>query len=173
MAFKSPVKIKDEARQAMAADLQPKVADALDLYSQVKMAHWNLKGEDFVFLHKFLDEIGDDLVDITDLLAERVVTLVGRVEVGDVRSAAKVSKVLPLSATQSEYCYAEYEAIAVRLEQFIEDLRTLIDKGQKARDYATVNMLSTQIEKFEKHAWFVRSTLDVDETEGEQNDQIE
>lgn len=166
MAFKSPVKIKEEARLEMVDGLTPKVADALDLYSQVKMAHWNLKGMDFVSTHRFLDELADDLTNITDLLAERVVTLVGMIDVGDVKSTAKTSKVLPLSPDQLHDCYSEYGAIAVRLEQFIEDIRTLIDKAQKARDHGTVNMLATQIEKFEKHAWFIRATLDdTEETE--------
>jgi len=38
------IEIKDELRASMQALLNRQLADTLDLYTQVKQAHWNVKG---------------------------------------------------------------------------------------------------------------------------------
>ena len=62
----------------LAGDVAPAgVADLLDLYSQTKHAHWNVKGQDFIALHKLFDEINEAVEDYVDDIAERAVQLGG------------------------------------------------------------------------------------------------
>src|SRR5215468_2949192 len=57
-----------------------RLADAIDLQTQCKQAHWNVKGPSFIALHKLFDEINEDVEEYVDLLAERVVQLGGIAE---------------------------------------------------------------------------------------------
>src|SRR5215472_15844574 len=60
--------------------LNQRLADAVDLQSQVKQAHWNVKGPHFIGLHKLFDEIWAAVTDYTDMIAERIVQLGGMAE---------------------------------------------------------------------------------------------
>ena len=51
------------------------VADSSDLRSQVKHAHWNVKGPNFIGLHKMFDEFVEGLEDYIDVIAERATAL--------------------------------------------------------------------------------------------------
>ena len=68
------------------------VADTFDLMSQTKFAHWNVKGSNFIGLHKLFDELAERLEGHVDELAERVTGL-GGVATGTARQAAASSRV--------------------------------------------------------------------------------
>ncbi len=56
------------------------------LKTQVKQAHWNVKGMDFYQLHLLFDEMATELEEYIDLVAERV-TALGGLAVGTARTA--------------------------------------------------------------------------------------
>src|SRR5208337_2236417 len=67
--------------------LNQRLADAVDLQSQMKQAHWNVKGPNFIGLHELFDQIDEAVESYVDLIAERVVQLGGVAE-GTARVAA-------------------------------------------------------------------------------------
>ena len=70
--------------------LDARLADATDLQTQLKQAHWNVKGPTFIALHELFDKINEAVEDYVDDLAERVVQLGGTAH-GTARQAAKRS----------------------------------------------------------------------------------
>ena len=62
------IDIPDGMRSAVVELLNARLADAIDLSSQMKQAHWNVKGPSFIALH--------ELFDIDDI-AERISALGG------------------------------------------------------------------------------------------------
>src|SRR3954447_319272 len=70
--------------------LNARLADCIDLQTQMKQAHWNVKGPSFIGLHKLFDDINTDVEEYVDLLAERVVQLGGIAE-GTARCVAERS----------------------------------------------------------------------------------
>ena len=88
--FKSSVGVPESNRQALIALCNARLADSLDLYSQIKWAHWNVKGSDFIQLHALFDSVASHVLDQTDTIAERAVTL-GGVANGTVREDAAKS----------------------------------------------------------------------------------
>src|SRR5258705_3734561 len=70
--------------------LNKRLADCIDLQTQCKQAHWNVRGANFIALHKLFDDITETVEDYVDLLAERVVQLGGVAE-GTLRLVAKAS----------------------------------------------------------------------------------
>lgn len=79
--------IPAEQREALVALLNGQLADTLDLYSQTKFAHWNVKGSDFIQLHLLFDQLAGHLIGFVDLIAERATTL-GGTALGTARMAA-------------------------------------------------------------------------------------
>src|SRR6266481_9330048 len=88
--YKSSVGEIEANRQAIVALLNARLADSTDLRSQVKWAHWNVKGLHFIQLHQLFDSLASHLEEQTDTIAERITTL-GGVANGTVREAAAKS----------------------------------------------------------------------------------
>src|SRR2546421_2851010 len=83
--------LPENVRSQVSDLLNNRLAEAIDLQTQVKQAHWNVKGPQFIALHKLFDEINDAVVEYVDLLAERVVQLGGTAE-GTARVVAERSE---------------------------------------------------------------------------------
>lgn len=75
-----------EHRTQVVELLNETLAMTLDLKTQTKQAHWNVKGMNFYQLHLLFDEIATQLEEFVDLIAERVTTL-GGMALGTVRIA--------------------------------------------------------------------------------------
>ena len=88
--FSTSVGVPENNRQALIALLNARLADSTDLKSQVKWAHWNVKGLHFIQLHDLFDSVASHLEEQSDSIAERITTL-GGVANGTVREAAAKS----------------------------------------------------------------------------------
>jgi starvation-inducible DNA-binding protein len=64
-------------REKMIVLLNARLADSIDLQTQCKQAHWNVKGPDFIALHELFDKVNEDVEEYVDLIAERAVQLGG------------------------------------------------------------------------------------------------
>src|ERR1700741_546028 len=87
----TPIDIKGKLRDSMVGLLNRQLADTLDLYTQVKQAHWNVKGPHFIALHELFDKLAEDLEGPVDDIAERV-TALGGIARGTARVAAAESR---------------------------------------------------------------------------------
>src|SRR6476646_1946769 len=89
--FKTAIDIPADVREKMVALINQQLADTFDLLSQVRQAHWNVKGSDFIQLHKLFDDFAEHLVEYVDMIAERAAMLGGYVN-GTARMAAEHSR---------------------------------------------------------------------------------
>ena len=71
------IDIADNTRAAMVGLLNARLADAVDLATQMKQAHWNVKGPSFIALHELFDAIHVAVQGHVDNLAERITVLGG------------------------------------------------------------------------------------------------
>src|ERR1700757_2071042 len=88
--FNTKNDISEATRSKAIELLNARLADAIDLQTQTKQAHWNVKGANFIALHELFDKVNEDVEDYVDLIAERAVQLGGTAE-GTARMAAKRS----------------------------------------------------------------------------------
>src|SRR4051812_12893405 len=86
-----------ETRKGCVELLNARLADCIDLLHQSKQAHWNVKGPDFIALHKLFDEVVSAVMEYMDTIAERIVQLGGIAE-GTIQNAAKKTS-LPMYPT--------------------------------------------------------------------------
>ena len=135
--------------------LQPLVTDSVDLYTQVKQAHWNVKGPNFLTLHELFDDIAKDSIEWGDVMAERIVQLGGTAD-GTARVVAKRSslKEYPLKATRSS---EHVGAVGDRLAAFGASIRAAIDACDAAGDKDAADICTGISRAVDKHLWFVES----------------
>jgi starvation-inducible DNA-binding protein len=154
----SPSRLSEAARAAVVAALDACVIDGVDLYTQIKVAHWNVRGPLFVTVHELLDEIATHVGDHVDELAERAVTLGGRVA-GTARQVAHGTRIDELPATARRDLEL-VRAIADRTEQLLDGLRAARAIASRHEDADTEDLLTGAIRGLEKDGWFLRATLD-------------
>src|SRR3989440_7268765 len=108
--------ISQNRRVEISALLDQNLADAVDLQTQMKQAHWNVKGPHFIGLHELFDQINEAVEGYVDLVAERIVQLGGIAE-GTVRVAAERSHLeeYPLDIADG---HAHVEAVSKALSTF-------------------------------------------------------
>src|SRR5437773_11047401 len=83
--------ISEKRRSELNALMNQRLADAVDLQTQCKQAHWNVKGPSFIGLHELFDRVHAAVTDYADLIAERIVAL-GAIARGTAREAADQSE---------------------------------------------------------------------------------
>jgi starvation-inducible DNA-binding protein len=69
--------LPEEQRTKLVEVLNRRLADSIDLMLQVKQAHWNVNGPQFLALHTLFGQIASGVEGYVDLLAERIVQLGG------------------------------------------------------------------------------------------------
>src|SRR5947209_18450253 len=78
--FKTKNGLSEATRVKAVELLIARLADCIDLQTQTKHAHWNVKGPNFIALHEVLDKINEEVEDYVDDIAERTVQLGGVAE---------------------------------------------------------------------------------------------
>lgn len=147
----------EKVRKPVAELLQARLADAIDLQTQLKQAHWNIKGPHFIGLHELFDKINEYVEDYVDDIAERAVQL-GAVVQGTARSAAKHSTLseYPLTITRD---FDHVEAISNVLSAFGKNVRAAIEKADDLGDKDTADLFTEISRGVDKWLWFVEAHL--------------
>ncbi len=135
--------------------LNQRLADCIDLRTQCKQAHWNVKGPSFIALHKLFDEIDGDVESYVDLLAERIVQLGGVAEGTAAIVAARTTlSNYPLTITSGP---EHVTALADALATFGRTVRLGIDEMTDLNDAVSADMLTEITRGIDKWLWFVEA----------------
>jgi len=137
-----------------------RLADAIDLQTQTKQAHWNVKGPDFIALHELFDKVNGDVEDYVDLLAERAVQLGGAVE-GTARSVAKRTT-LPEYPVKGGSGRQHVDALSSALAAFSKLMRGAIEESQRVNDQDTNDIFIEISRGTDKWLWMVEAHLQSD-----------
>ncbi|MBX3356306.1 MAG: DNA starvation/stationary phase protection protein Dps [Phycisphaeraceae bacterium] len=137
--------------------LQAILADSLDLASQVKHAHWNVKGPHFMPLHELFDTLHEELEGEVDDIAERLTALGGHAR-GTAREAAKASR-LPEFPPDAVDGSAHLKALADRYAALGRSTRQAIAAADDAGDAATADLFTQLVRRLDKHLWFIEAHL--------------
>ncbi len=156
--YKSPSHLPEASRKSICETLNGRLSDGLDLHSQIKVAHWNIKGPQFAALHPLFETFAIALGDFNDSIAERAVTLGGRAY-GTVRHSAQNSK-LPEYPQDTTRDLDHVKLLAERIEKYLDGTKAARESIQALDDSDSFDLLSSIITDFEKHAWFLRASLE-------------
>jgi starvation-inducible DNA-binding protein len=138
--------------------LNQRLAECIDLATQAKQAHWNVKGPSFIALHKLFDEVHEGVQEYGDLIAERIVQLGGIAE-GTVAVVGERSALIdyPLAlSTGPEHVAALSDALA----EFGRAVRVGIDEMNDLKDAGSADILTGISRGIDKWLWFVEAHLE-------------
>ena len=155
--FDTSVDVPAKQRAKVITVLNQHLADSFDLRSQVKQAHWNVKGSDFWQLHKLFDEVADRAAEWVDELAERVTALGGYAN-GTVRMAA-ASSTLPEFPTDITDSMAYVRAVVERLASFTNSARGAIGETEQLGDANTSDLFTEISRCADKYLYFLEAHL--------------
>jgi starvation-inducible DNA-binding protein len=151
------IDLQADVRKEVCAILQQALADASDLTMQAKTAHWNVKGSDFIQLHKLFDELYEAMSENVDEIAERMAALGGAVY-GRVQDAAKSTRIKPYPM-DVKAGMDHVKALAEAYSIFANELRGDIDKCEDKGDKVTGDVLNAITAKLDKNLWFLEAHL--------------
>ena len=155
--FKTKNDLPESSRVKIVELLNALLADCMDLQTQSKQAHWNVKGASFIALHNLFDEIGTDVEGYVDEIAERAVQLGGVAE-GTARMVAKRTSLpdYPADAVDGQ---SHVEALSLALASFSKSARRAIEDANRLDDLDTADLFTEISRAIDKWLWFVEAHL--------------
>jgi starvation-inducible DNA-binding protein len=153
--FSTKNDLPKDIRAQVCGLVNQRLADCIDLQTQCKQAHWNVKGPSFIGLHKLFDEVNEAVEEYVDLLAERIVQLGGVAE-GTARVVASRSTLdsYPLQASSGP---DHVSALSSALAAFGQRTREGIGSLDQLGDPATADILTEITRGLDKWLWFVEA----------------
>lgn len=154
--------LSENTRGAMVQLLQAHLATALDLTYQTKQAHWNVKGLNFIAVHKLFDELHETTEEFVDDIAERLTALGGQAH-GTVQAATENTLLdpYPLDLVDSEAhlrrlsdSYAKWSGLLVKG----------IEEASEAGDDLTEDLLTEVGRGIDESLYFLESHFQVVDT---------
>jgi starvation-inducible DNA-binding protein len=152
---KTRIDLKSNTRTTVAALLNARLADAIDLALTTKQAHWNLRGRQFIAVHEMLDVFRNEIDGHVDILAERIVQL-GGVALGTTQAVAQASKLKVYPADLIGMA-DHVAALAERYGDLANATRAAIDASDEAGDAGTADIFTAFSRSLDKALWFLEA----------------
>jgi len=155
--YPTRIDLPEAVRTPVIALLNQTLAATLDLKTQAKQAHWNVKGMDFYQLHELFDELAGELEEYVDMVAERV-TALGGTALGTARTAAG-SSILPEYPLDAVSGAEHVAALAERFAAYGKHVREAIDQTDDQGDADTADLYTEISRTVDKRLWFLEAHL--------------
>lgn len=131
-------------------------ANSYILFLKTQNYHWNIKGQNFLSLHEMLNKQYNDLIDIVDEIAERIVYLNGVVYANfkvfeNNRSINDGDEKLD--------CVNMLKDLVNSYQKIISITKEVVKIADENGDIATSSLMSAILEKYEKNTWMLKSCL--------------
>jgi starvation-inducible DNA-binding protein len=156
--FRTASHLSEQSRLALCEELNLRLCDCCDLCSQVKVAHWNIKGPQFSALHPLFETFAQRLSRSTDCVAERVVTM-GGVARCTSRHVAKHS-MIPEYPADTVRDLEHVRLVAERFDKCLTGMKMSREMCLKLNDQDTMDMLNVVIRDMERDNWFLLAHLE-------------
>jgi len=147
----------DNSKKALVAALNGALADHMALYIKTKSFHWHVAGPRFCDLHLLFDEQAQQIIGVTDAIAERV-------RKNDADTLTSLGMIAGATQVKDEDS-TTLEADAM-VKQLMKDNQKLVDRlkevkeaSEEAGDNATSGVVDEWTDFAEERVWFLRQSL--------------
>ena len=155
--YQARIDINEVTRSKVISELQARPVDAVNLFTQIRQVHWNVKGSRFMALYELFESVAELLQDHSDQMAERIAALGGRAD-GTALIAASHSaiKEYPFDIeTGRDHVIAG----ADRLAAFACSIRASINQTEVEDDAGPADLFTEISREIDKQIWFVKAHL--------------
>ena len=147
--------LKSNTKTTIAALLNARLADTIDLALMTKQAHWNLRGRQFIAVHEMLDGFRTEIDGHVDTIAERVAQL-GGIAFGTTQAVVQGSKLKPYP-TDLVSVEDHIAALGERYGNLANSTRAAICTSDEAGDADTADIFTAVSRSLDKALWFLEA----------------
>ncbi len=155
--FETRIDLNLKNRQEVIGVLNAQLADTFNMFSFMKHAHWNVKGQQFMALHKLFDEIASGLLAHIDEMAERA-TALGGMALGTTRIVSESSQLEPYPLTIVDGIETVL-VLANRMAQLAASIRGAAKRAEQLEDMDTNDLFIEISRDLDKWLWFLEAHL--------------
>ena len=155
--FETRIDIDADTRKELVELLNQQLADATDLFTQTKQAHWNVKGMDFFQLHELFDTLAKVPRKQADMLAERA-TALGGMALGTVRMAAE-SSTLPEYPVETVEDKKVVDVMVERWAAYAASTRAAVRRSAELDEPSTEDLFTELSREIDESLYFLESHL--------------
>jgi starvation-inducible DNA-binding protein len=157
VVLETPTDLNHEGVAKITAELRRVLADTFALYLKTKNFHWHMTGRHFRDYHLLLDEQAEQIVAMTDDIAERARKIGGTT----LRSIGDISRHQRLTDNDDESVdpkamLAELNDDNQALTRYFRSAHELCDKYN---DVATASLIEVWIDQTERRTWFLSEVV--------------
>jgi starvation-inducible DNA-binding protein len=149
----TPTDLGEAGAKNLSAALNLVLADVFALYLKTKNFHWHVSGPHFRDFHLMLDEQSEQILAMTDLIAERV----RKIGCRTLHSIGQIARNQRISDNDAEFVTPQ-DMLAELCEdnkQLCASFREVHDVCEKFNDVATASLIEVWIDETEKRIWFL------------------
>jgi len=155
--LKTPTDLTRSGVEAIAAALRELLADAFTLYVKTKNFHWHMSGSHFRDYHLLLDEHGEQIFSMTDVIAERARKIGGTT----IRSIGDIARHQQLKDNDEEFVSPKdmLAELCADNQSLTRSLRAKHKICEEQNDVATTSLIEVWIDETERRTWFLSETI--------------
>ena len=136
--------------------LNKQVANLSVFFTKLHHFHWYVTGPNFYALHAKFEEFYDEVNELYDAFAERLL-MIGGSPVSNLKGYLAITSLKEASGTEKpeemvQHILNDFKLIAVELKEALV-------LAQEQGDEATADLIIGTIASFEKHIWMLSYTL--------------
>jgi starvation-inducible DNA-binding protein len=137
----------------ISTELRELLADVFALYVKTKNFHWHMTGPNFRDYHLLLDDQGEQIFSMSDVVAERIRKLgdVALRSIGDIARHQRVQDNDVSSLTPE----AMLTDLLASNKELLKYLRATHDVCDQHNDVATASLIENWIDETERRVWFL------------------
>jgi starvation-inducible DNA-binding protein len=149
--------LSEKGVKEISSDLRKLLADVFALYVKTKNFHWHMTGPNFRDYHLLLDDQGEQIFAMSDVVAERIRKL-GDIALRSIGDIARHQRLQDNDASSLTPTAMLTDLLASNRE-FIKYLRATHVVCDQYDDVATASLIENWIDETENRAWFLYEIL--------------
>jgi starvation-inducible DNA-binding protein len=155
--LRTPSDLSRNGVEAITAALRELLADVFALYVKTKNFHWHMSGSHFRDYHLLLDEQGDQIFAMTDVIAERARKIGGTT----IRSIGDISRHQRLKDNDEEFVSPKemLAELCTDNQNLTRSLRAKHKICDDHNDAATTSLIEIWLDETERRTWFLSETI--------------
>ena len=149
----TPTDLRRNDRSKVADALNVVLADSFALYLKTKNFHWHMSGPHFRDYHLMLDDQSEQIISVTDDIAERV----RKIGSTTLRSIGDITNHQTIRDNNAEFVSPEkmLEELREDNQRLVEGFRKVKEAAEEAKDNATSGIVDEWTDNAERRAWFL------------------
>jgi starvation-inducible DNA-binding protein len=154
--MENQIGLNNDYTKKMVESLNIYLSDVQVIYMNLRGYHWNITGKQFFVLHEKFEELYNNINEMADEIAERILMLGG----SPVHAYSKYLKLAKIKEKENVYSAEDtIGEVLNELKHLLSEERKIVSIASANGDEGTVDLITGYISDQEKKIWMLSSLL--------------